>query len=129
MKTKTRECHTCNTHKPIGDYRGTDKRAKTYHYCGECIDAELIKCNTCNIVQHKDMYSKNKGQYLDRRPKCTPCRTASITEKDLAKMKEWRANNKEHFLSKSREYYQANRERRLSQIKEWYRNNRAKGDS
>jgi len=101
---ETRECHICNIDKAISEYRGTDKRAKIYHYCGECIDAELIKCKGCGIVQHKDMYNKDKvGTYLGRKSKCTSCRTADMTENDLAKSREWRAKNKDKMKS----YYEA----------------------
>jgi len=105
---ETRKCHICEIDKAISEYRGTDKRAKIYHYCGECIDAELIKCTGCGIVQHKDMYNKDRiGTYLNRKSKCTPCRTASITEDDLIRGRAWRAKNKD----KMRSYYEAQCER------------------
>ena len=92
---ETRECHICNIDKAISEYRGTDKRYHSYRYCSDCVDAELIKCTSCDIVQHKDMYNKSIGQYLDRKTKCTPCRTAAKTDADYAREKAWRSENKD----------------------------------
>jgi len=106
----TRKCEICDIHKPLSNYTATDKRYHAYRYCSTCVDAELIKCKGCGIVQHKDNYNKEKSQYLGRKSKCTPCRTALKTEETYAREKKWRETNKAHFLAKCREHYDNNKE-------------------
>jgi hypothetical protein len=98
----------CDTHKPISNYKGTDKRYHSYRYCSDCVDAELIRCNTCNLALHKDKFRKVKGQYLDRKTQCNSCRCETAKDSEYAKAREWRAKNRDKMNSYSKTQYERN---------------------
>ena len=115
-----RQCKSCDKTKSIDNYDGESKRHKSYHYCRECIDAKLIKCNLCNISKKHTEYRRDSsaGTYLGRKARCTEClkekdKVYTNSEENVARQKayfkQYYEDNKEKLLARDAAFKLANR--------------------